>query len=192
MADHLSSVSFDIAANRRMRKYSFAEQARRVAWVVGRLFIRLSPRPAFGWRRCVLRAFGAEVGKGVHIYPSTHIYMPWNVSLGDWSALGEHVFIYSLGKVRIGSKVTLSYRSHVCAGTHDLNQRDLPLIKAPVVLSDDVWVGTEAFVGPGITVQPAAVIGARAVVVKDVEPAAIVAGNPARIIGHRNLAAGQR
>jgi putative colanic acid biosynthesis acetyltransferase WcaF len=113
--------------------------------------------------------------------------MPWNVEIGDWSALGEDVLVYSLGKVRIGKSVTLSYRSHVCAGTHDLNDPTLPLLKPPVLIEDGVFVGTEAFIGPGVTVGRGAVVGARAVVTKNVEALNIVAGNPARLIGHRTF-----
>jgi putative colanic acid biosynthesis acetyltransferase WcaF len=177
----------DHAANQAARKYSRGEQARRLAWGLGRWLIRLSPRPFFGWRRAVLRLFGARVGAHVNVYPSTHLYMPWNVEIGDWSALGEGVFVYSLGKVRIGTHVTLSYRSHVCAGTHDLSDPQLPLQKPPVTVEDAVWVGTEAFIGPGVTVGRGAVVGARAVIVKDVNPLDIVAGNPARVVGRRQL-----
>jgi putative colanic acid biosynthesis acetyltransferase WcaF len=180
-------VTVDHAANQAARKYSRGEQARRILWSLGRWLIRLSPRPCFAWRRSVLRLFGARVGTHVNIYPSTHIYMPWNVEIGDWTALGEDVFVYSLGKVRIGSSVTLSYRSHVCAGTHDLNALNLPLLKPPVTIEDSVWVGTEAFIGPSVTIGAGAVVGARAVVVKNVEPLNIVAGNPARVIGMRRL-----
>ena len=174
-------------ANQAARKYSRSEQGRRIAWSVGRWLCRLSPRPFFGWRRFVLRLFGARIGAHVNVYPSAHLYMPWNVEIGDWSALGDDVFIYSLGKVRIGRSVTLSYRSHVCAGTHDLNDPLLPLQKPPVTIDDAVWVGTEAFIGPGVTVGRGAVVGARAVVTKNVEPLDIVAGNPARSIGRRRL-----
>jgi putative colanic acid biosynthesis acetyltransferase WcaF len=97
------------------------------------------------------------------------------------------VLVYSLGKVTIGRSVTLSYRSHVCAGTHDLNDPALPLLKPPVAIEDGVWVGTEAFIGPGVRVGRAAVVGARAVVVKNVGPLEIVGGNPARIIGRREI-----
>jgi putative colanic acid biosynthesis acetyltransferase WcaF len=113
--------------------------------------------------------------------------MPWNVEIGDWAALGEDVLVYSLGKVRIGSGVTLSYRAHVCAGTHDLNDPTLPLLKPPVSIEDGVWVGTEAFIGPGVTIGRGAVVGARAVVVRNVDPLDIVAGNPARPIGRRRF-----
>jgi putative colanic acid biosynthesis acetyltransferase WcaF len=177
----------DNAANQAARKYSRAEQARRILWSFGRWLIVLSPRPCFGWRRAVLRLFGAQVGAHVNIYPTAHLYMPWNVQIGDWSAIGEDVLIYSLGKVRIGRSVTLSYRSHVCAGSHDLNDPTLPLLKPPVCIEDAVWVGTEAFIGPGVTIGSGAVIGARSVVVKNVEPLDVVAGNPARTIGRRQM-----
>lgn len=177
----------DIHANRAARKYSNSEQIRRVAWSCAQWLIRLSPRPCFAWRRAILRLFGARIGQHVHVYPSTRLYMPWNVEVGDWSALGEDVLIYSLGPVRIGRNATLSYRAHVCAGTHDLSDPAMPLIKPPVCIEDNAWVGTDAFIGPSVTVGAGAVIGARAVVVKNVAALSIVAGNPARVIGTRRL-----
>jgi len=182
------SLQLDLAANRSASKYHWSEQLRRIAWAFGRWLLVLSPRPFFAWRRAILRLFGAKVGSHVNVHPSTHLYMPWNVELGDWSALGENVLIYSLGKVTIGRNVTISYRSHVCAGTHDFSDPTLPLLKPPVTLEDDVWVGTDAFIGPGVFVRYGALVAARAVVVKDVEPLAIVAGNPARKVGQRPAA----
>jgi len=189
MSERSSLLRSDAVANRTARKYSTGDQLRRVAWSFGRWLVRLSPRPCFRWRRVVLRLFGARVGMNVHIYPSAHLYMPWNVEIGDWSALGEDVFVYSLGKVRIGKHATLSYRTHVCAGTHDLEDPTLPLLKPPVCIEDGVWIGTDAFIGPGVTVGRGAVVGARSVVVKDVEPLNIVAGNPARVIRRREIRA---
>ncbi len=177
----------DLRANRAAAKYSRTEQLRRVAWGFGRWLKVLSPRPCFGWRRMVLRLFGARVGQHVNVYPSSRVYMPWNVSIGDWSALGEDVLVYSLGKVVLGQRVTVSHRSHICAGTHDFSDPALPLLKPPVTLEDDAWVGTEAFLGPGVTVGAGAIVGARAVVVRDVRPRAIVVGNPARVVGERKL-----
>ena len=187
MSEPVPPLPVDHATNQAARKYSRGEQARRIAWGLGRWLIRLSPRPCFAWRRAVLRAFGARVGAHVNVYPSAHLYMPWNVEIGDWTALGEDVFVYSLGKVRIGRSVTLSYRAHVCAGTHDLNDPTLPLLKPPVCIEEGVWVGTEAFIGPGVTIGRGAVVGARAVVVKNVEALSIVAGNPARPVGQRRF-----
>jgi putative colanic acid biosynthesis acetyltransferase WcaF len=185
MAGNLERLYLDPAANRAARKYPRSEQALRAAWSVGRWLMRLSPRPAFAWRRAVLRLFGAKIGEQVRVYSSTNIYMPWNVEIGEWAALGDDVFIYSLGRVTIGAHANLAYRTHVCAGTHDFDDPTLPLLKPPVHIGEGVWIGTDAFVGPGVTVGRGALIGARAVVVKGVEPMQIVAGNPARAIGTR-------
>jgi putative colanic acid biosynthesis acetyltransferase WcaF len=185
MAGHSERLYLDPAANQAARKYRRAEQALRIAWSVGRWLIRLSPRPMFAWRRAVLRMFGARIGAHVRIYSSTHLYMPWNVEIGEWAALGEDVFIYSLGRVTIGAKASLAYRTHVCAGTHDFNDPSLPLLKPRVTIGEGVWNGTEAFIGPGVTLGKGALVGARAVVAKDVDAMQIVAGNPARPIGAR-------
>lgn len=191
LADHHAAAAeatvglLDPQANRAARRYSWTEQCRRVLWIFGEYAIRLSPRPCFAWRRMVLRLFGAKVGRAVHLYSSTRIYMPWNVEIGDWAALGEEAFIYSLGKVCIGSGASVAYRAHICAGTHDFSDSSLPLLKPPVVIEDNVWIGTDAFIGPGTTIHRGALVGARAVVVKDVPSMHIVAGNPARQIGMR-------
>jgi len=177
--------AIDLKANRAAQKYTRREQLRRIAWSLGRWLLILSPRPCFAWRRAVLRVFGAQVGAHVNVYPSARIYMPWNLSIGDWSALGEDVLIYSLGKVSIGQRVTVSYRAHLCAGTHDFSDPALPLLKPPVTLENDAWLGTEAFVGPGVTVGAGALVGARAVVTRTVAARAIVVGNPARTVGLR-------
>jgi putative colanic acid biosynthesis acetyltransferase WcaF len=173
----------DVAANRAARKYSRREQALRVLWAFGRWLIVLSPHPCYGWRRMVLRLFGAQVGREARIHSTTVVYMPWNFELGDWAAVGPQVFIYSLGKVRIGHRATVSYRTHVCAGTHDFTDPTLPLLKPAVTVADDAWVGTEAFIGPGVKVGEGAIVAARAVVVKDVEPMTLVGGHPASRIG---------
>jgi putative colanic acid biosynthesis acetyltransferase WcaF len=178
-------VSLDSAANRAARKYTLSEQLRRVFWSAGRWLLRLSPRPCFAWRRMVLRSFGARVGVEVHVYPGTHIYMPWNIEIGDWAAIGDDVLIYNLGKVRIGTHATISYRAHLCAGTHDFTSRELPLLKPPIDIKTGAWIGTDAFVGPGVTIGASAIVGARAVVVKSVQAGDIVAGNPARVVGRR-------
>ena len=162
---------------------------RRVAWMAGQWLFRLSPRPCFGWRRFVLRCFGARIGRHVHIYSSAHIYFPWNLQADDWSSIGEWTLIYNLGPVTIGRAATISHRAHLCAGTHDFTRADLPLLKPPITIGPQAWICAEAFVGPGVMVGEGAVVGARAVVVKDVAAWTVVAGNPARVIKQRTLAA---
>jgi putative colanic acid biosynthesis acetyltransferase WcaF len=183
----MNLTTLDIAANRRAKKYSGGELLRRVLWGLGRLAFRASPRPCFAWRRFVLRCFGAKVGAYVNTYPSTWIYFPWNLTVGDWSAIGEQAFIYNLGPVTLGEKVTISHRAQLCAGTHDYTQPDLPLLKPAIVINDQAWICADAFIGPGVKVGEGAIVGARAVVMKNVEPWSIVAGNPAKPIKQRRL-----
>ncbi len=183
----MSLGNLDIAANRRAKKYSMGELLRRVTWSLGRFFFRISPRPCFAWRRFVLRCFGAKIGAQVNTYPSTWIYFPWNLTVGDWSAIGEQAFIYNLGPVTLGEKVTVSHRAQLCAGTHDYTQPDLPLLKPPIVVQDQAWICADAFIGPGVVVGEGAIVGARAVVMKNVEPWTIVGGNPAKTIKRRVL-----
>lgn len=178
-------MNIDIKANRNNRKYSKSEIIRRLLWGLFHPLFRFSPRSFFSWRRFILRIFGAKVGKEVHVYNSARIYMPWNLIINDWSAIGEDSLIYNLGLITIGKKVTLSYRSHVCSGTHDFSKNDLPLLKSTVKIDDQAWIGTDVFIGPGVCVGEGALIGARTVVVKDVEPWTVVAGNPAKFIRKR-------
>jgi len=181
----MSSMNLDISANRKATKYTPREQILRVLWGVGKQLFRLSPRICFGWRRMLLRLFGAKIGNEVCIYNSAEIYMPWNFEIGDQSSVGEHAYIYNLGRITIGNRTTISQRAHLCAGTHDFTDPALPLLKPPIIVKDQAWVCADAFVGPGVTVGEGAIVGARAVVIKDVEAWDIVAGNPARVVRKR-------
>jgi putative colanic acid biosynthesis acetyltransferase WcaF len=177
----------DIAANRQASKYSSKEMLRRLLWGFGGLLFRFSPRPCFGWRRFILRCFGAKVGAYVNTYPSTRVYFPWNLTAGDWTAIGENALIYDLGPVTIGKKVTISHGAHLCAGTHDYRDPRMPLLKPPIRIEDQAWICADAFIGPGVVVGEGAVVGARAVLVEDVPPWTVVAGNPARFVRKREM-----
>jgi putative colanic acid biosynthesis acetyltransferase WcaF len=115
------------------------------------------------------------------------VYFPWNLTVGDWSAIGEHAFVYNLGPITLGEKVTVSHRAQLCAGTHDYRRLDLPLLKPPIVIQDQAWICADAFIGPGVTVGEGAIVGARAVAMKNVESWTIVAGNPAQPVKKRQL-----
>lgn len=185
----MKSERLDIASNRSAVKYTKGALLKRVLWGLAQPLFRYSPRIFFNWRNLILRLFGAKVGRNVHIYNSAIIYMPWNLEIGDWSSIGEHVYIYNLGRVSIGRQVTISHRAHLCAGTHDYSDPAMPLLKPPISLGDQSWICTDAYIGPGVTIGDGAIAGARAVVVKDVEPWSVVTGNPARTSGKRSLRA---
>lgn len=183
----IQPFAMDIAANRQAQKWHPKELIGRAMWELVRWpMFACSPRPFFwGWRRSVLRVFGAKIGRNVQIHPSVLVAIPWNLRIDDNSAVGDHAIIYNLGVVSIGRDVTVSQYAHLCAGTHDFRQPDMPLLKPPITICDGAWVCADAFVGPGVTIGPLTVVGARAVVTRDLAGNLIVAGNPAQVVGAR-------
>lgn len=175
----------DIEANRRSRKWSPRELLGRVLWASVSPLFRLSPRPFWGWRNFLLTLFGAKISRGVRIFPSAKVFIPWNLEVGEMSSIGFEALIYNLGKIKIGSAVTISQRAHLCAGTHDHRDPLMTLIKSTITVGDNAWICADAFVGPDLEIGTNAVVAARSVVVKSVPPGAIVAGNPAQQKGTR-------
>lgn len=181
------SASLDIAANRTAPKWTRKELAGRALWGLMQPLFRWSPRTCRGWRRFLLRLYGAKIGKQVHIEPTVIIAVPWKLEIGDWSAVGQGAILYSLGKITIGHSATVSQFAHLCAGSHDHRDPALPLLKLPIVIGDQAWICADAFIGPNVNVGEGAIVGARAVAIKDVPPWKIVVGNPAQIIKDRKL-----
>jgi putative colanic acid biosynthesis acetyltransferase WcaF len=183
--DDPRSMIVDIAANRRTHSWRREELAGRLAWSLAYGLFRFSPRICWAWRVWLLRRFGAEIGREVHIYPSVRIAVPWNLAVGDFAAIGDRVNVYNLGKISIGSRATVSQGAHLCGGTHDYRQASLPLVKCPIHVGEGAWICADAFIGPNVIVGDYAIIGARAVAMRDVAAWTIVAGNPAQRIGER-------
>ena len=155
-----------------------------VVWVlVWRLFFRQTPRWALGgWRRFLLRAFGARIGRGAVVHPTCRISAPWNLTIGELSCLGDHVDCCCEAPVTIGSRSTVSQNSMLCTATYDTTTRCFMPVAHPIVIEDFAWVAANAFVGPGVRIGTRAVAGAGAVVTENVLPWSVVGGNPARFI----------
>lgn len=142
--------------------------------------VRLSPQSRFmWWRRFLLRLFGAEVGRNVQISPTAKVACPWNTKIGDRVWIGDRAELYSLGKIEIGEDVVISQHAYLCTGTHDYNRLDFSLLIKPIRVEKEVWIATRSFIAPGVTIGQGAIIGAESVVLHDVPPATIYAGNPA-------------
>lgn len=182
----IGACSFDIAANRRARKWSRREMIGRILWELlrGPLFAWI-PRPLWAWRRGVLRLFGAKIGRDVHVHPTVQIAIPWNLAIDDEAAIGDGAILYSLGPITIGRRTTVSQHAHLCAGTHDHRRVDMQLLKPPITIGAGAWICADAFVGPGVSIGDNSIVGARAVVIRNVSEGVIVAGNPAHFVKAR-------
>ena len=120
-------------------------------------------------------------------YPSVKIWAPWNLAVGRYVAVDEEVYLYSVDKIKIGTKVAISREAFICTASHDITKPNRPLVTAPITICDGVWIGARAIVLPGVTIGEGAVVAAGAVVTKDVEPWTVVGGNPAKFIKKREL-----
>ncbi|MAR92625.1 MAG: colanic acid biosynthesis acetyltransferase WcaF [Pseudomonadales bacterium] len=173
--------SFKVTAEQRGRS-SFVVQ---LWWVLQPILLGLSPQICFGWRRFILRLFGANIGKGVLIRPSVRITYPWKIVIGDYSWIGDNTELYSLGEIHIGRHVVISQRSYLCTGTHDYQNSNFALITKPIVIEDQAWVATDVFVAPGVTIGEGAVVAARSTVTKSLKGGIIYRGNPAKAVRDR-------
>jgi putative colanic acid biosynthesis acetyltransferase WcaF len=175
-------MPIDIVQHLRNDNYPRATLLKRILWAFCGALFRFSPPPFHGWRRFVLRCFGARIGRGVRIYPSTQVTFPWNLSIADHVIVGPDVKLYALATISIESHVLVSQGAHLCAGSHDYRQPNLPNAHAPIRVEGGTWIAADAFIGPGVTIGAGSVVGARAVVVRDVPAGSVVVGNPARVI----------
>jgi len=137
------------------------------------------------WRISLVRMFGAEIGKGCVIKSSCELWQPWNLTMGDYVALSEHVVCYTVAKIAIGSQTTISREAFLCCASHDVTSPIMELTYAPIVIGSNAWIAARAIIMPGRRVGDGAVVAAGAVVVTDVEPWTVVGGNPARVLKNR-------
>ena len=183
--ENKNMAELDISNCRKLKPYSRSEYIGRTLWMMARPFFRYSPRPFFAWRRFILRLFGSKVGSEANIDPTARIYLPWKLILGNQTSIGENAVIYNLGLITIGDKATISQRAHLCAGTHNYENPSMELLRGPIQIGAQAWICADAFIGPKVTVGDNSVVGAASVVVKDVPPWEVHAGNPAKFLKKR-------
>ena len=154
-------------------------------WIVQGTFFRMSPQFLYGFRRFLLRLFGATIGKKVITRPTVKITYPWKVSIGDFSWIGDDVGLYSLGEIEIGNHVVISQKSYLCTGSHDFEKMEFPIYHKKIQIEDECWLATDVYVAPGVTIGKGTIVGARSSVFKNLPSNAICMGAPAKIIRER-------
>lgn len=147
----------------------------------------------FGWcgnslRQLLLRIFGAKIGSGCLICRGVVVYAPWNLEMGEMVCIGPHCEIYNKAKIIIGSGVVVSQDAYLCTASHDVASRKMALVTKAIKVQDNVWIAARASILPGVTIGEGVVVGACAVVAKDVPPWSVVVGNPASVVKSRVLA----
>jgi putative colanic acid biosynthesis acetyltransferase WcaF len=168
--------------------YTRGEYIGRIAWhFVQATLFRVSPRWAYGFRRFLLRCFGAKLGPHAAVHQTVRIMHPWLLEMADRTMIGPNATVYNLGRITIGNHTLVSQEVYLCGGTHDHTDPTLPLIRSEVHIGAGVWIAAGAFIGPAVKVGDNSVIGARAVVMSDVPAGVIAAGNPCKVIRPRPM-----
>lgn len=153
---------------------------KRILWYFANvIFIKSHLNPVSSLKCRVLRLFGAEVGHGVVIKPGVNIKYPWRLTIGDFSWIGEDVWIDNLAQVSIGPNCCVSQGAMLLCGNHNYKQPGFDLIVRPITLEEGSWVGAKSVVCPGVTLSEGAILAAGSVAATDLEAGFIYQGNPA-------------
>lgn len=195
-------------------QYTMATGLQRLAYILDRRLITpIQGRCRICWWRFRLWSKAVHCGKNLRTEGTVHVAHGYNVTLGDDVLLGKDVNLgaFKSGKLCVGSNtyigrytIILAYEhvhigndcliapgSHITDVNHGFSRTDVPMrtqeyTSKKVVIEDDVWFGAGVSVLPGVTIGRGSIIGARAVVSKDIPPYSIAVGVPARVIHSRN------
>ena len=138
-----------------------------------------------------MRIQGATIGKNITYYPGIKINPCYNIELGDHVDLAWGVIITTSGKVKIGDRSLIGYRTIISSANHNIPSNKGDIFGSghkpgEVIIENDVWVGANSTITSGVTIGKGSVIAAGSVVVKNVKPYSIVGGVPAKLIKSRN------
>lgn len=155
-------------------------------------FFLLDCMPPFA-RNWIFHILCKEYGKNNYLDYKTYIRFPWKVCIGNGVSINRDTKIFASHfnpevEIVFGNNVTVAPGVSIFSATHDYSRLDLPDIAASVIVSDDVWIGGESIILPGVTLGKGCIVGAGSVVNNSVPDYSIVAGNPARVVGHRTIA----
>ncbi|NEW07157.1 colanic acid biosynthesis acetyltransferase WcaF [Paenibacillus sp. SYP-B3998] len=158
-------------------------------WFIQGSVFKYSIHNMYGWRRFLLRLFGAKIGKNVQVRASARFTYPWKVVIEDYSWIGDNAELYSLDAIHVGKHCVISQNSYLCTGTHDIHDPHFGLITKPIHIKDGAWVASDSFIYPGVTIGEMSVVAARSTVIKDIPMNEVHAGAPAKYLKQRFEAA---
>lgn len=168
--------------------FTLGNRIYRAIWgITWALLASWTPPMLRGWRRWLLRRFGATVAPTANVYSSARIWSPANLVIDHRATIGREVNVYSMGPIHIHAHAIISQGAHLCAGTHDIESPTFQLRTRPIIIGERAWIAADAFVGPGVTVGEGAVLGARGCAMRDLDPWTVYSGNPAIALRPRRI-----
>jgi len=159
-----------------------------VSWyIVNAIIFNSSYFPVNSVKVKLFRLFGASIGKGVIIKPKVNIKYPWKLIIGDYSWIGEGVWIDNLAKVTIEDNCCISQGALLLTGNHNFKKSSFDLMIGAIHLRSGSWVGAMSVVGPGVTLEENAILTVGSVASSDLDGNSIYRGNPAVFTKKRKI-----
>ena len=168
---------------------------KRLIWIIYRNLANHLPdseeilgEPSKRFRAFLAKMLITYCGENVNI--ESHTYFNPELEIGDNSGIGMYSEMH--GAIRIGKNVMMGHYCLFYSRNHAHSRTDIPMINQgfeevrPVVIGNDVWIGSRVTILPGVNVGDGCIIAAGAVVTKSAPPYSIVAGNPARVVKQRS------
>ncbi len=143
--------------------------------------------PSHMARNAIYRLAGIKIGKRSTIHIGARFFEPRNITIGNGSIIGDHVFMDGRAPLHIGDNVDIASEVMIYNSEHDIESADFRATVDEVVIGDYVFIGPRTIILPGVKIGNGAVVAASAVVTKDVKDFQIVGGVPAVVIGERKL-----
>jgi len=140
-------------------------------------------------RRNAITALLGAIGERVRVEPPFHCDYGVNIHLGDDVYINVSCIVIDCASVRIGDRVLVASGVQLVTATHpvDAAERRIGLeLALPIAIGEDTWIGAGAIVCPGVTIGARSVIGAGSVIVRDIPPDVVAAGNPCRVLRKLN------
>ena len=141
-------------------------------------------------RYALLRNLAKSVGENVVIQPDVYLFNVQELSIGNNVSIHPMKYIEAYGGVKIGYDVSIAHGTTIMAVTHDYDDLNVPIkdqgvTALPITIENNVWIGSKATVLGGNTIGTGSIVGAGAVITKNVKENTVVAGVPAKIIKER-------
>ncbi len=133
----------------------------------------------------LLKLLGAQIDENVSMFANIDIRNPKGLKIGEGTSIGPRVLLDARAGLDIGKSVTIAYDAILWTVHHDMNTIDFKCVGGKTIIDDYAWICSRSIILPGVHIGFGAVVASGAVVTKDVEPYAIVAGIPAKKIGER-------
>lgn len=153
--------------------------------IANRIFFGLARLRALFWK-----LFFRQLGHHVYFMRDCYITSPQGISVGNYVCINRRASLGGQGQLTIGSYVNIGPNCSLITAHHRFDRPDKPMAwqgitLGPITIEDDVWLGVNVTVLPNVQIGRGAIVGANAVVTKDVPSYAIVAGVPAKILRFR-------